>query len=188
MDNKDLSSVIESILLIAEKPVSTKEIASVTGASSSEIQKSAESLIESYKNRGIRIIKKDDLLHIVSAPENSEYIAKFLNEELRHDLTQAALETLAIITYKQPITRMEVEEIRGANSDTIVRNLMIRGLISEVGRKDALGRPILYGTTLEFLQFFGLENENQLPNVDDIIAPHSEGQNKELIIVENAVE
>lgn len=166
---KNIKSIIESILLVAEKPVSIKELATVTAVQMSEIQKAASELIESYKEKGIRIIKKGDLLHIVSAPENSDFIAKYLNEELRSDISKAALETLAIITYKQPVTRSEVEEIRGVNSDYLVRNLMIRGLIGEVGRKEAVGKPILYGTTVEFLQHFGLENEDQLPKMDDII-------------------
>lgn len=166
---KNIKSIIESILLVAEKPVSIKELATVTAVQMSEIQKASSELIESYKGKGIRIIKKGDLLHIVSSPENSDYIAKYLNEELRSDISKAALETLAIITYKQPVTRSEVEEIRGVNSDYLVRNLMIRGLVGEVGRKEAVGKPILYGTTVEFLQHFGLENEDQLPKMDDII-------------------
>lgn len=164
---KDLKSIIESILLVAEKPVSIKELADVSGKSHTDIQAACAELAKEYKNRGIRLIQKNEHFHLVSAPENSEYVSKFLNEELRHDLTKAALETLAIITYKQPITRMEIEEIRGANSEYLIRNLMIRGLITEVGRKETVGRPILYGTTIEFLQYLGLENEEQLPKIEE---------------------
>lgn len=188
---KNIKSIIESILLVAEKPVSIKELATVTAVQMSEIQKASSELIESYKGKGIRIIKKGDLLHIVSSPENSDYIAKYLNEELRSDISKAALETLAIITYKQPVTRSEVEEIRGVNSDYLVRNLMIRGLVGEVGRKEAVGKPILYGTTVEFLQHFGLENEDQLPNIDDIVSPEkgADDQTEELlVVVEDTVE
>src|SRR3990172_6032237 len=150
---KNLKSIIESILLVAEKPVSMKELAGITGSFVPDIQKVAVDLIEDYKDKGIRVIRKGEYIHIVSAPENAEVIAKFLNEELRHDLSKPALETLAIITYKQPLTRMEIEDIRGVNSDYLLRNLMIRGLITEIGRKEAIGRPILYGTTMEFLQY-----------------------------------
>ena len=177
---KKIKSIIESVLLVAEKPVDIKELAVICNAHVSIMQKATMELIEEYKDRGIKLIRKGDLYHIVSAPENAEYIAKYLNEELRHDLSRAALETLAIITYKQPITRMEIEDVRGVNSDYVVRNLMIRGLIGEQGRKDAVGKPILYGTTMEFLQFFGLENEDQLPSVDNITAPKEEGS-EELI-------
>jgi segregation and condensation protein B len=155
--------VIESILLVAEKPVSARELSSCTGAMASEVQKSLAELISDYKDRGIKIIKKGDYFSLVTDPENGEAVSKFLNEELRHDLSEAAIETLSIITYKQPVTRIEVEDIRGVATDQILRNLMMRGLISEVGRKDAPGRPILYGTTMEFLQYFGFNHEDEIP-------------------------
>jgi segregation and condensation protein B len=120
-------------------------------------------LIDEYKDRGIKILRKGDYYSMVTDPESAETIARFLNEELRHDLSEAALETLSIITYKQPVTRLEIEEIRGVASDQLLRSLLIRGLIQEVGRKESPGRPILYGTTMEFLQYFGLQNENELP-------------------------
>lgn len=179
-EEKNIKNIIESILLVAEKPVNIKELATVCNAHVSIIQKAAQDLIKEYKDRGIKLIRKGDLYHIVSDPGNAEYVAKYLNDELRGDLSRAALETLAIITYKQPITRMEVEDIRGVNSDYVVRNLLIRGLVGEVGRKEAVGKPILYGTTMEFLQYFGLENEDQLPSVDNITAP-KETDTEELI-------
>lgn len=164
--NKKLGDMIESILLVAEKPVSTKELATTCGVLVTEVQKSLAELIKHYLNRGIKIIKKGDYYSLVTAPEYAETVGRFLNEELRHDLTEAALETLSVVTYKQPITRIEVEEIRGVNSDQIIRNLMIRGLIAEIGRKESPGKPILYGTTMEFLQYFGLENESELPMIE----------------------
>ncbi|MCL5094301.1 MAG: SMC-Scp complex subunit ScpB [Patescibacteria group bacterium] len=164
-----LKGKIESILFVAEKPVSLKELALLTGAMITDVQQTMKELIDEYSKKGIRIIRKGEYFHFVSAPENSETIAKYLNEELRHDLSEAALETLAIITYKQPVTRMEIEEIRGVNCEALIRNLMIRGLITEVGRKEAIGRPILYGTTMEFLQYLGLENENQLPKIEETV-------------------
>lgn len=160
---KDIKGMIESILLVAEKPVSVKEISACTGEMASVIQKYLSELIDDYKDRGIKIIKKGEYFSLVTDPANTEIITKFLNEELRHDLSEAAVETLSIITYKQPITRMEIEEIRGVNADQIVRNLLIRGLVAEVGRKEAPGRPILYGTTMEFLQYFGLTSEEEIP-------------------------
>ena len=164
--NPKLQSLLESVLLVAEKPVSIKELSTVTGAMVSDVQKSLAELIENYQNRGMKIIKKGEYYSLVTAPENSEVVARFLNEELRHDLTDAALETLSIVTYKQPITRIEIEEIRGASSDQLIRNLMVRGLVSEVGRKESPGRPILYGTTMEFLQYFGLSSHDDLPEFD----------------------
>src|SRR3989304_6900002 len=180
---KNLKNIIESILPVAEKPVSLKELATIGNPMIPDVQKATVKLIEEYKEKGIRIIRKGDYLHIVSAPENAQFVAKYLNEELRHDLSQPAMETLAIITYKQPLTRLDIEEIRGVNSEYLLRNLMIRGLIAEVGRKEAVGRPILYGTTMEFLQYFGLENENQLPKLDNITVLKEnpqENQNQDL--------
>jgi segregation and condensation protein B len=168
MEKQMLKSVIESLLFVAEKPVSLKELANVSGGMTAEIQKILAELSEEYEKRGIKLIRKGEYYSFVSDPANSLFVSKFLNEELRHDLTQAALETLAIVTYKQPLTKSEIEEIRGVNSDQLIRNLMIRGLISEVGRKETVGRPILYGTTMEFIQYFGLLKEEDVPQLEEL--------------------
>lgn len=166
MNKKDIKNIIESILLVAEKPVSAKELSTCTEAMTSEVQKSLTELIKDYEKRGIKIIKKGDYYSLVTDPANAEAVSKFLNEELRHDLSAAAIETLSIITYRQPVTRVDIEDVRGVASDQILRNLLIRGLIQEVGRKDSPGRPILYGTTMEFLQYFGLKDEGELPEFE----------------------
>lgn len=163
MSKKNIKSIIESILLVAEKPVSVKELSSCCGAMVSDVQKALAELMKEYESRGIKIIKKGNYYSLVTDPDNTTAVAKFLNEELRHDLSEAAIETLSIITYKQPVTRMDIEEVRGVSADHLIRNLMIRGLIQEVGRKEAPGRPILYGTTMEFLQYFGLSSEDEIP-------------------------
>lgn len=168
MTKKNLKSILESLLFVAEKPVSTKELASVTGIMIGEVQIALSEIGKDYESRGIRLVRKGEYFSFVSAPENAKEVSSLLNEELRHDLSQAALETLAIVTYKQPITRMEIEDIRGVNSDQIVRSLMIRGLIAEVGRKETVGKPILYGTTMEFVQYFGLNTEESLPKIEEL--------------------
>lgn len=165
---KNLNSILESLLFVSEKPLNIKEIANVTGFMISNIQKGLKEINEEYEKRGIRLVRKGEYFSFVSAPENARFVTTLLNEELRHDLSQAAIETLAIITYKQPITRIELEEIRGVSSEQLIRNLLIRGLITEVGRKEAVGRPILYGTTMEFVQYFGLGNEDQLPKIEEL--------------------
>jgi len=164
----DLKSVLESLLFVAEKPVSVKELAGVTGNMLSDIQTTLTEIGKEYEKWGIRLIRKGEYFSFVSAPENAKVVSALLNEELRHDLSRAALETLAIVTYKQPLTRMEIEEIRGVNTDQIVRSLMIRGLITEVGRKESVGKPILYGTTMEFVQYFGLDTEESLPKIEEL--------------------
>jgi len=159
--------LIESILFVAEKPVSVKELASVTGLMITDVQNALKDLSKEYEKRGIKLVRKGDYFSFVSDPANAKFVSAYLNEELRHDLSEQALETLAIITYKQPITRMEIEELRGVNSEQLIRSLLIRGLICEVGRKDTIGRPILYGTTMEFIQYFGLLSENELPKLEE---------------------
>jgi segregation and condensation protein B len=166
-DNKELINIIESILFVAEKPVSIAEISKISGTVTFEVQKALLALTEDYKKRGLRIIRKGNYFQLITAPEVGEYIARYLNQELKKELGQAALEALAIITYKQPITRLEVEKIRGVNCDAILRTLQIKGLIQEVDRKDAPGRPILYGTTFEFLQYLGVESLEELPSLSE---------------------
>lgn len=168
MEENKLKSVIESLLFVAEKPVELKELSQVTGQMAADVQKSLAKLTEEYQERGISLVRKGDYFSLVSNPNHASFVSKFLNEELRHDLSQASLETLAIIAYRQPITRGEIEEIRGVNSDQLIRSLMIRGLIAEVGRKEAPGRPILYGTTMEFIQYLGVGNEELLPKIEEL--------------------
>jgi len=165
---KSLKSQIESLLLVAGKPITIREISNTIGHNISDIQKEIDSLIEEYKDRGFRVIKKGEKYLLASAQENAELVARFLNEELRYELSAAALETLAIIVYKQPITRAEIENIRGTDCSRVLRVLMIRGLIEEVGRKESPGRPILYGTTVKMLTYFGVEREEDLPKMEEI--------------------
>lgn len=165
---KEVKKIIESILFVADKPVSVKELANITGFMVTDIQSALKKLVEEYNKRGICLSRKGEYVSLVSAPECASHVSKYLNEELRHDLSPATLETLAIITYKQPITRIEVENIRGVNSDQTLRNLLIRGLVTEVGRKETVGRPILYGTTMEFVQYFGLLNEDEIPKLEEL--------------------
>ncbi len=164
--NEDLKNIIESILFVAEKPVSIKELSKLTNSLTINVQKALLELTDDYKERGLRVIRKGDFFQIITAPEAAKYIGRFLNQELKAQLGDAALETLAIITYKQPITRMAIEKIRGVSSDTILRTLQIKGLISEVERLDAPGKPILYGTTFEFLQYLGVESLDELPKLE----------------------
>ncbi|MFC1651664.1 SMC-Scp complex subunit ScpB [Patescibacteria group bacterium] len=168
MDNQELQSIIESILFVADEPVSLNEFKSITKVKALQITEVLEQIKESLSGRGFNLIEKDKTYQLVSNPQNSEVIAKFFNEELRRDLSQAALEILSIISYKQPVTRVEVDKIRGVHSGGSIRNLAIRGLIEEVGRKDGPGRPILYGTTINFLKHLGLSSPDELPKLEEI--------------------
>ena len=124
--------------------------------------------MEEYKkeDRGLRLIEINGGYQLVTKEENSDYIQKLLKKNRKHSLSQASIESLAIIAYKQPITRIDIDEIRGVKSESALQRLVERSLIREVGRLEVPGRPILYGTTDEFLRQFGLKNLKELPSLD----------------------
>ena len=117
-------------------------------------------------NRGLRIQRSKGKVQLVTAPELSMLIEEFMGIEVTTTLSKAALETLAIVAFRQPVTRPAIEEVRGVNSDGVVRNLLSKGLIEELGREEGVGRPILYGTTSDFLNHFGIGSLDELPPID----------------------
>jgi segregation and condensation protein B len=120
------------------------------------------------ERRGIQITKVAQIYQLTTLPEHAPYLEKLAQAPTRSQLSRAAIETLAIIAYRQPVTRMEIEEIRGVKSDRTVQVLQRKGLVREVGRAEGAGRPILYGTTKEFLEYFGLNHIAELPPADSI--------------------
>ena len=166
MDN--IKYAIEGILFAAGEPVKAAKLAVVLDTSIEEIHKAVDELKQEYNldKRGFNIIDILEGYQICSRPEYYKYIQEILGEQRRQALSNAAMETLAIIAYKQPITRTGIEYIRGVNSDGSVNRLVERNLVEEVGRMDAPGRPILYGTTLNFLRCFGIATLEDLPEVD----------------------
>jgi segregation and condensation protein B len=158
-----LVALVESLLFVADEPVPVDRLASALEARREDVEAALETLEEACRERGIRIQRKGDRVQLVSAPEAAPYIERFLGLELTTRLSPAALEVLAIIAYRQPITRAQIEAIRGVNCDSVLRTLVSRGLIEEVGRLEQAGRPILYGTTFQFLQYFGLSSLEDLP-------------------------
>lgn len=163
----DLDSVAfcEALLFIAERPLTVAEIADLAGVSRSA---AADILAELDRTlaagRGLRLQVNDGHYQLVTAPEVGSRLAAYAaREESR--LSQAALEALAIVAYRQPVTRAEVEKVRGVDSDYVLRSLMHRRLINEVGRRDSPGRPILYGTTFSFLERFGITSLDELPPI-----------------------
>jgi len=161
-----LTAIIESLLFVADAPVPVSQLAEATGHPLREVERALQSLAEGYARRGLRVQRKGNQVQLVSAPEAAPYVERFLGLSFSGKLSAAALETLAIIAYKQPITRPQIEAIRGVNSDGVLRTLMSKGLIEEVGRLDTVGHPILFGTTFEFLQYFGLSSLGELPPLD----------------------
>lgn len=161
----NLEAAIEAVLFVASGPVSLTQLADATGRTSQEIEQSIKALEFQYQaqNRGLRIQKHEGKYQLTTAPELAPLVEQYLGLEATARLSRAALETLAIIAYRQPITRPGIDAIRGVNSDGVLKSLLIKGLIQEIGRADTPGRPILYAVTGEFLQQFGLNSLDDLP-------------------------
>jgi segregation and condensation protein B len=153
-----LKTILESLLFITKKPVTLEELQAVTGVDINLIEKTLYDLLVEYDGRGVNIVKIAGGYHMVTRPENVDFVDKLIHSPIETTLSNAALETLAIIAYKQPVTRLNIENIRGVNSDGVVDTLIDKRLIKEVGKSEGLGRPILYGTTVDFLRHFGLKD------------------------------
>lgn len=166
MDN--IKYAIEGILFAAGEPVKASKLAVVLDTDTDTICKAVEDLKREYneEHRGFNVIDIMDGYQICSRPEYYNYIQEILGEQRKQPLSNAAMEALAIIAYKQPITKGQIEHIRGVNSDGCVNRLFERGLIDEAGRLDAPGRPVLYVTTENFLRCFGLKSPEELPPLD----------------------
>lgn len=165
---ENIKYAIEGILFAAGEPVKAAKLAAVLDCGVKDVENAVGELKEEYERdkRGFNIIDISEGYQICSRPEYYTYIQEILGEQRLQPLSNAAMEALAIIAYKQPVTRGQIEEIRGVNSDGCVNRLYERGLIEEKGRLDAPGRPILYVTTDTFLRCFGLKDPRDLPPLD----------------------
>jgi segregation and condensation protein B len=163
-----LRALLESLLFVADEPVSLERLASVLQATPEQLEETLRALNHEYTGRGLRLQWQGHRVQMVTAPEAAEIVGRFLGLEHSSKPSPAALETLAIVAYRQPITRAEIEAIRGVNSDSVLRTLINRGLIEEQGRLEQAGRPIIYGTTFDFLQHFGLSSLEHLPRLPEM--------------------
>jgi segregation and condensation protein B len=162
-----LPAIIESLLFVAEEPQEIGTLSKTLSTPRQGIERAIEILIESTADRGIFVQRHDDLVQLSTTPEAAPYIEHFL--EVEHGrLSRASLETLAIIAYRQPATRATVEGVRGVNSDHSVATLIARGLVEDVGRVPGPGRAVLFGTTLRFLEYFGLQQPDDLPPLPEL--------------------
>ncbi len=160
----DLSASLEALLFVASAPVPLLQLAETLQASVEEVEQGLACLEEIYRqNRGLSIQWHGGRVQLTTAPAHGLLVERFLGFEATVRLSRAALETLAIIAYRQPITRPGIDAIRGVNSDGVLKSLLSKGLVQEVGRTEGPGRPILYGSSPEFLQHFGLSSLDQLP-------------------------
>ena len=171
MEDLEKKSVLEAILFLSGELITIPTMKDVTDLPESEIKRLMEELITEYKKRntGLLVVEIANGYQLVTNPKYSDWIKKFRSAQMSSRLSTPALETLAIIAYKQPIIRAEIEQIRSVNSDSAIRTLLEKRLIKIIGRKEVPGRPFLYGTTREFLQYFGLKDLTDLPTLKDLV-------------------
>lgn len=167
VDDISLTALLESVLFVASGPVSLGRLARVLETTPAVVRQLLKNLEEEYTDRGLRLQWSGGNVQLTTAPESSLVVERFLGLETMTRLSHPALEALAIIAFMQPVTRPQIDQIRGVNTDSSIRTLLSLGLIEEVGRLDSPGRPILYSTTPEFLQYFGLNSLDELPRPPD---------------------
>ena len=184
MNKEKIKSIIESILFVKGSPMSIGQLAKNIKVSKDKIEEAIKNLSDEYTkdNRGLIIIRKNNNVQIVTNPNNAEYIEKIVKKDLQNSLSRTALEALAIIAYRGPISRLEIEAIRGVNSSFILRNLLMRGLIIRKAKK-ANQRGYFYEISFDFLKKMGINNIKEIPDyeklsrderVDSVINIHSE--------------
>ncbi len=164
-----LSALVESLLFAAAEPLTVARLAAVLLVEAEQIEQALQALERDLVGRGICLQRKDDKIQLATRPAAASAIERLLGVDTSPRLSPAALEALAVIAYRQPVTRTQLEAIRGVNCDGVLRTLLSRSLIEEQGRLDAVGRPILFGTTFEFLQYFGLSRVEDLPPLPEAL-------------------
>ena len=170
MADKEKISLIEAMLFVSGEPVTVASLKNVMDIPESEIKQALDELTAEYKerDRGLLVMEIAQGYQMVTNPLFAKQLRKFTNTAASNKLSMPALETLAIIAYKQPLIKAEIEQIRGVNSDGVIKSLLDKRLIKIVGNKEAPGKPMLYGTTREFLQYFGLKDLTELPTLKEL--------------------
>ena len=162
-----LKAQLEALLLVAPGPVTPGQLATALEIEPAEVEAGLAGLAADYQERGLRLQRHAGQVQLTTAPEMAPLVERFLGLEATTQLSRAALEALAIVAYQQPVTRPQIDAIRGVNSDGVLKSLLSKGLVQEVGRGEGPGRPILYSTTPEFLQHFGLTSVTELPPLSE---------------------
>lgn len=165
-----LASLVESILFVADQPVGVAELAKVLEVPRPMVERALGDLSAATAQRGVRIVRRNGSVQMVSAPEAAPVVQRFLGLAQDGRLSRPALETLSIIAYRQPLTRPEIEQLRGVGCEAVLRTLLSRDLIEPLGRRATVGNPVEYGTTLHFLTYFGLTSVADLPSLDGLAA------------------
>jgi len=178
VEQEEIKAVIENILLAADQPVSETQFKNLLGGEVENVSFKLvlEALIDEYNSRNLQILQVAEGYQLCTRHDYSDWVRKFLKFDKTTKLSQPSLDTLAIIAYKQPLTKAEVEEIRGVDSSGVVRTLLEKKVISPGGRKKVPGRPIMYRTTRKFLEYFGLRDLSDLPTLEDFKESELEGE------------
>lgn len=167
---ENLESIIESIVFVAGEPVLISDLCYKFEIKQKEVESAVRNLQKKYNEKsGIKLLCFNNKLQFSSNPDNVDFVTAILNPIRQRNLTKATLETIGIIAYKQPVTRMEIEEVRGVNSDYAINILLEHKLIEIVGHKETVGKPALFGTTDEFLKRFSISNINELPDYNELL-------------------
>lgn len=178
-----LDAILESLLFVSPSPVTVHQLAQSLEVPIEQVQKALQDLGDRYdRGGGLSLQRHADRYQLTTAPGMAKMIEKFLGYQATSRLSRAALESMAIIAYKQPITRPEIDSIRGVNSDGVIKSLLSKGLIQEQGRSEGPGRPIIYGTTNDFLQYFGLKSLEELPALELEAEPLQSSDGRDLIL------
>ncbi len=178
MEIREIQSILEAVLFAAGDAVELEKLADIVDVDKKSLREILQKMMDAYnfERRGIHIIRMEDSYQMCTRGEYHDYVAMLAEPRRKQSLSNAAIEVLAIIAYKQPVTRSTIEHIRGVNCDYVVNRLMERNLIEEKGRLDAPGRPILFGTTQEFLRCFGVATLEELPEFESFGSPEGEGE------------
>ena len=170
MNDQQLTGILESLLFVSGSDgLSIRQVRTILEIDEDQAVTLLKKLQADYQDdgRGIQLIEAEATYYLTTKKDHADYLQSLVTSNKKNKLSQASLETLAIIAYNQPLTRLEIEEVRGVKSDRSVQTLLSRGLIEEAGKKDTIGRPHLYKTTLEFLTYFGLKSIEELPPLTD---------------------
>ena len=178
--SEDITKAVEALLFVAGEPLTVKDLADYTGSDESTVESVLNDLRAFYSNRGFYLAEIAGGYQFMTAMEMYPYVERLYRPKAQN-LSRAAMETLAVIAYCQPVTRGDIENIRGVNADGIVANLLEQGLIDEIGRKDTPGKPVLYGTNRKFLQLLGLNSLEDLPPVNLVAEDDNDNDNESVL-------
>ncbi len=187
MEIREIQAAIEAVLFAAGDAIELERLADIVDVDKKSLREILKKMMDeyNYERRGIHIIRMEDSYQLCTRGEFSEYVSRLAEPPKMMNLSNAALEVLAIVAYKQPVTKSSIEHIRGVNCDYIVNRLIERNFIEEKGRLDAPGRPILFGTTQHFLRIFGISELEDLPDFDSLGQTAEEGEQLEMEAVSN---